>query len=220
MVNVIPEKDEFGNFINIIKVQEESRNPAKKTGSNYQARSLDFPMTHAVGTWGYKDFSFPFPIALFSAEWINHTACDGDFFNVDISPDTIVGTITSDVSASDTVLNVSSTVTDNMKVGFRVQVNEGANTDDLGRCIAVDAGAGTITIETAATQAFTAAGPSYVLMSVRMVDNLTLSATSRMELGKDVIGGTYLPANAVIRVGYYPKDTTDKTFSVVIEYKY
>ena len=216
----IPDRDSTG--APVIKIQEESTDPAKKTGSTYQAQSFSLVVDHATGTWKNLDITFPFPIALFSAEWVNEPTFEGDVFKVLVGPDTVVGALTADAAASATVLNVSSTVTDNMQAGYAVKLTDGVNTDDLGLCTNVDPDAGTITVETPTANAFAAATPSYVQMTVEMVRCIKLSGKGRVELGKDVIGGSYIPAGTVFRVTYQNNEgtTTGKEFTVILEYKY
>jgi hypothetical protein len=221
-ITAAPERDEYGNFTQIVKIQEESRDPAKQTGSNYQAMSHSLVVDHSTGTWKNLDITYPYPIALFSAEWVNEALYEGDIFKVLIAPNTTVGAITSDVAASATVLNVQSTVTDNVKPGYVITITDGTNTDELGRCTEVDPDAGTITVETPTTNAFAAATPTYIQMTIEMVRCIKLSGKGRYELGKDVIGGSFIPAGAKIRVSYQNNEgtTTGKEFTVILEYKY
>jgi hypothetical protein len=214
MMNMIPDRDEHGNFETIIKIQEESRDPAKQTGHNYQAKSLDFEITQAG--MQQKDFTFPYPIALFSAEWVNEDNYTGDCFKVLIAPDTPVGVLTQAHSINDTTLQVNDTVVANAKVGYEIKLGS----FECGRVIAVDEGALTITVENGIDLAYPALEP--VLMTVVMVDGIRLSGKGRFELGKDVIGGSFIPGGKPIRVLYENNqgDTVDKIFSTVIEYKY
>lgn len=211
---VVPDRDEHGNFRTIIKIEEESRDPTKETGHNYQSKSLDFTIT-AAGEQS-EDFTFPYPIALFSAEWINQANYEGDIFHVHIAPDTIVGVLTANHLASDTTLNVNDTVVANVQVGKRIKIG----TFDCGRAIAVDVDGLTIEVENGLDAAYNAMEP--VKFTTVMVDGIRLMASSRMELGKDVIGGSFIPGGIPLRVIYENNEgsTTDKTFSVVIEYMY
>lgn len=217
----IPEKDQHGNFKQIVKIQEESQDPAKQTNGYYTSTSLDLTVDQAQGAWKSADFSFPYPIAIYSAEWVNATTYADDCFYVEIDPLITVGAITSDVAVNDTVISVQSTVTDNMIPGFYATLDDGTNTfeSEVG---GVDSGAGTITLRTASDTAFAAVTPTYVKLTYRMARMIRLSGTGRMELGKDVIGGSFVGSNKIIRVWYQNNEGTavDKIFSVVIEYKF
>ncbi len=58
-----------------------------------------------------------------------------DIVNVVADPEVTIGTLTANANIGETVLNVSSTVTDNAIKGMDVQLTDGVNTEELGRII-------------------------------------------------------------------------------------
>ena len=192
------------------------------TGGRYQAMSVEFDITHAQDTWASTTVSFPYSTSLFSTEWINEALFEGDVVKVEVAPDTIVGAITADVAVDDTEISVSQTVVDNMRRGFLFNLFDGTNSEYLGRVLAVDKDALTVTVETAATQAFTAATPTKVRQTIQFIPHIMLKGLGRVELAKDVVGGSYVPPNAPIVVSYKNVEgtTAGKCFSFILEYKY
>jgi len=200
---------------NEVVIQEEQT----KTGAHYQAQSFELSVPASTG-WHELNISFPFPISMLSAEWIGKTDYDGDSAQFIIAPDTTTGAIASDVAALDTVINVAQSVIDNTQVGYHLKLDDGTNVDDLGRVVSIDDGANQVTMETAAVNSFLAATPTYVKQTVKMVPHICLHPSGRVQLGESKIGGSYIPANTVIRLRYNNLTGTAKTFSVIIEYLY
>ena len=134
---------------------------------------------------------------------------------------TTTGTITSDVTASDTVINVSQTVIDNVNIGYKIQLDDSTNTDDLGIVTAIDTDNKTITVDTAATQGFSAATPTYVKQTVCMVSDYEIGPAWEWVIGESKIGGSHLPANTTVEVKYTNNSAiTAKKLVAKIEYLY
>lgn len=189
------------------------------TGGNYQSQS--FEMSIGAGeAEKVMDISFPIPISVLSGEVTGDALYQQDDLEVFVYPDTITGTITSDVAVNDTVINVSQSVIDNVKIGFYIKLDDGTNNDDLGRCISIDKNNLKITVETASTNAYLASTPTYIKQTVKFVPHLRLPMNSRVVIGESKIGGSHLPANAILRVRYINNSATTKTFSFILEYLY
>lgn len=220
---MIYDKDSNGNLITLIQVKEEwTQTGQVATGGNYQAQSFEIVVDHAIDTWKSETFSWPYPISIFSTEWINETVFKGDEVRVQLAPDTITGAITADVAIGDTEINVSSTVTDNVQRGYLLEITNFSVFNAMGRVVDYDGAAGTVTMETATTDAFLAATPTYIRQTVDFIPRIMLRSGNSVELAKDVVGGSYLPANTPLVVSYknVQGDTTNKTFSFIMEYKY
>ena len=193
-----------------VKIEEEDI----ATGGHYQAQSFEIDLAAAAGITN-KDITFPMPISLLGASIADTAASAGDSLEVHVAPDTIVGAITSGVEIDDTVINVSPTVTANFAVGFWVKID----TEDLGRVIAIDAEAGTITVENAATATHTAG--DYVKMTVKMCPHLDLAGINAILVtGATTIGGSYISTGTVIRIAYNNVDGQAKNFKFTFEYLY
>lgn len=213
-----------GNLPPTILVQEE---PPGVTGGHFDTETLAFEITHTQNTWAYQDFTYPYPISIFSTGWEGKEFQYLDEVYVEIAPDTIVGAIAANVAVNDTVITVSSTVLENIEIGYHACIDDGTNISDLGRVLDVDEVNSQITVETGATNAHTAGqGPpdtAYIRMTIRMVRWLKLGGgNGTVLLGTDVIGGSAVPANTIIRVHYKNVEGTivDKWFLPWLEYKY
>src|SRR3972149_7035921 len=104
----------------------------------------------------------------------------------------------------------SQTVYDNIAVGFSVKRYDGVNSNDLGDVLSVDKVNNTITMQTAATNAFSAASPTYVKISVCRVKDFEFSKPGIYNIGEKKIGGSYFPANEVAVVKYLNKSSISK----------
>lgn len=209
-----------GNGIIDVKILEESLDPNKRTGGHFKAHTLAITVPGSVGVHT-QDFSYPYNISVLSVEFVGKAENDGDTFSVCFAPDTIVGAITSDVSATDTVINVQDSVIANSFVGMKVNITDLTNVDDLGYILEIDKNAGTITVSTAATQAFAAATPTYVRIAVESVKDVVIDAvTAPIQVGGSKIGGSFLAANTIIRLHYDNKDGVAKDFHAILEFLY
>ena len=203
-----------------VKVLEENIEVSKRTGGHFKATSLEISAPATVGESSH-DFTFPYNISMLSIEYVGHTENNHDEFSVLVSPDTIIGAITSDVSNTDTVINVQPSVIDNAFIGMLCKITDLTNTDDLGYILEIDNVANTITVSTAATQSFLAATPTYVQISVEVIKDIIIDETTApTQVGGSKIGGSFLAANTTIRIIYDNKDGVAKDFHAIMELLY
>jgi len=203
--------------ISLVNINEEQG--PQRTGGHFQVTSHRVDASaNSVTTY---DINEPIPYAGYAIHFRTTADHEGDVVNMYVAPDTVVGTITSDVVASDTVLNVGTTVVTAVKVGYLISITDGVNVDQLGRVISIDQNALTITVETAATQAFAAATPTYVRMSVQMVRDFEIGPAGSYSVGDAKIGGSYLAANTTLRITYWNKHATmDKSLVAYTDQTY
>lgn len=159
-----------------------------------------------------------YPVNVLSASFVSRDEHTGDKIDVVVGHKTIVGVITADVSSSDTVINVNSTVLENSYLGEEIYLFDGVNTDNLGVIVAKDQGAGTITVNIAATQGFLAASPTYVQKSNYFVKDFEIGFPWKYEAGEDKIGASYVPAGTVIEFHYDNRTGTAKDFYAQYNY--
>lgn len=201
-----------------VAIEEESRD--KHTGGHYQSQSFELTIDATTGM-KEKTLSFPYAVSLLAASWVNKAENDGDAIEFSIGENTTIGTIVAAVNASDTVIEVGKTVLDNVFVGAYVKLTDETNTDDVGRVLSVDKTAKEITVETATTNSFAVATPTYVQMTVKIMPHLQLVGDNvPMNIGESKIGASYIPANMVLLARYDNISATAKTFSFVLEYLY
>ena len=189
------------------------------TGGHFQICSIKVTMDATTG-WKEKDVTFKVPISLLSSQFYTPANCDGDEVEFQVGPDTTVGTLTADASAGATVLTVQQSVIDNIAKGYYAKIADGTNTDDLGLVLDVDEVNLQITVETATTNAFLAATPSYIKQTVKPIPNKILVAGQNSTIGASKIGGSYVPANVVLKCRYNNISATARDFIFDVEYLY
>lgn len=206
---------------NEVKIQEEF---IPSAGGHYAFHSEK--MIAAANTITTLDIKFPIAINILASKFHFTPRMEGDIISWSISPNKTVGTITSDVSINDNLINVSQSVVDNIDIGYYIRIAdsedpEGTN-EFLCRVLSKDAVAKTITVEQPATQTWSASGPTLVQMTIYYLWNVEIAAGEHsIEPGKSKIGTSHIPANTVIRATYDNKHATDaKTFLTYIEYLY
>lgn len=197
----------------ITTIEEEG---TRRTGGHYQAQSFCIDVLSGDTTKDL-DVSFPIPVALLSASWKEHAEYQGDYIEMGTIP-AITGTITENVTANDTVFNVSSTVGDNARIGGFLQITDGTNTDILGHIL--DIGDGTVTCNIPSSNSFLASTPTYCKFHIEMYRKSPLDRAYNASLGESKIGGSYIPANSVLRAKYYNDTATAKKFIFTLEYLY
>jgi len=186
------------------------------TGGHFQTKTVVLS-SEAVETV-QQDVSFPYPVSILSAQVLIDAKNVGDELEVLVAPDTITGTLAADVASGATIINVSQTVVDNAALGFHLTLYDGTNTNDLGRI--TDISGTNITFETETTKAFAAATPTYVKQTVKFFPMSELVTTGRLTAGETKIGGSYFPANQVLRIVYKNNDGVTKKMGVMLEYLY
>lgn len=199
----------------VVTISQEST----KTGSHYEWVSIQFDAI--ANTTTTYTFSYPYAINILSAMVQTGVENKGDTLSWYMTKDSVIGTITSDVAAEDTVINVSSTVTDTIHVGFMVNLYDGVNTDICGRVVLTDADAGTITVSIASTQIFLAVTPTYVRMTVPFLDKVEMGHPSRWQIGDSKINSSYVPADTIATCEYTNNhETQDKRATMYMEILY
>lgn len=205
------------NLSNDIHIQEEST----PTGGHFKVITKAF--TAAPSDTTIFTFNWPIPVSVLDATVQVPNNAQDDCLQVDIGPNTIIGTLTQSAAASDTVLDVSSTVMSNIALGFYVDLLNASDVytnQELGQVINVNTAADQITVQHATSNAFPVTAPTYVRMSVRGIEDFVFGQATMYELGKSKIGGSYVPANTDIRICYTNKTGDAKKFYYDVRYLY
>lgn len=184
----------------------------------------DFETTHIKmeipsGTPGAvteHDVSWPMDILLWVTYLTPSSDMIGDQITVMAAPETQVGVIVSPVNIGDTVLYVDPGVFNYVQRGYLVTLNDGTNKDVLGRIIALDSGAGTVTVETPTTYAF--APMTQFQMSIYVLKDIYIFNTETVAIGIKGFKGKQVPAGIILRVYYTNNSGTSKTFRWRPEY--
>ena len=203
----------------VTKIHEQDLDPVKQVAGHFRAKGFEMDIPATAGPHNL-DITFPIDIAMLSMEFTPKPEMDGDYFCVLVGLHTVIGTITSDVSVSDTVLNVSQTVIDNAFLGVHILLDDGTNTSECAQVTAIDPALGTITVETASDQAYLVSTPTFVKMTAVAVEDVHLDGGARVEIGHSKIGGSFFPKGYTMRVVYHNITETAKKFRAVLEYLY
>lgn len=190
-----------------------------KTGKNYRWDTKSFDaLANSTTTF---EFSYPTDVSVLEAQFISAAENKGDVWSWVIAENTTVGAITSDVNIGDTVLNVSSTVVQNVKIGFNINLFNGTTTEQLGQVKTIDIINQTITIETPSTVSFLASTPTYVRISIYFIKDSEFGHPWNHVYGGGKIQSSYVPANTSVKVYYINNSpTVDKRIVVNIELLY
>lgn len=200
----------------LVKIAEEDYKAAEvATQGHFQSTVIDIETTGDEVV--EKDISFPYPVSLFSAEWLVDAEHKGDRSEFHIAPNTIVGAIIAPVDISSNEFSVSPTVLENMQLGYHIKIG---SSDDLGRVSKIDLVNKTISVENPVSEAFDAG--EYVKMTIKVVDYWRFTATGFNSVGESKIGASYIPPNTILRMVYYNENEimTKKIFGISIDYMY
>lgn len=171
------------------------------------------------GTVETIDVSWPdHPITLLNGSFDALANQVGDELSVVVAPQQIIGALTADPAGN--VLSVSPTVLENMYVGFEVYLYDGVNLDHCGICTNVDKLNATITVKTAPVHTFSAATPTYVMMSVYVIESLHIGSPQTYQFARKKNGGKAIPAGVTIRIMYTNNDGLAKDLHYNLEYMY
>lgn len=192
------------------------------TGENYMCECHTITYATGAGSVTATDFSWPFPISVLDLQLVTRTENIQDEIQVCVAPDTIVGIIAADAATGATGAVVSSTVIDNSMIGYYVSITDGVSLHECGRIVSVDSANSKISWETPTIINFAAASPTYVRLTVYVVNDYSIGPPSRYVVGEGKIGGSHVPANTTVRVLLTNTDGSQETklLSTQIEYLY
>lgn len=115
-------------------------------------------------------------------------------------------------------LNVSPTVIEHSEIGFHLKITDGVNSDDLGAIIYKDSN--TVYTEFAPTNTYSAASPTYVMMTVYVLKDHQAGHPTNHTVGDSKIGGTHVPANTIVYVTYKNNHNATQTLSGSVDHLY
>lgn len=191
--------------------------PPSTTAGNYRAEGKQ--MSIEGSTTGTVTMSWPYDIAVISANLLIGPDNEGDIINCYIGANTTIGAIIISAAIGDTILTVSPTVITYLRVGYVVTIvaPDGSAIEDLGDCINIDPITFKITVSNPLTSAFTPG--SYIQMTAHNLKNINLGASPTcIKFSAVGSGATYIPKNTVTKVTYQNLGTTPKIFNFIAEY--
>ncbi len=146
--------------------------------------------------------------------------CVGCFLTAEAAPLSTAGTLTADAPIGTTVLSVSPTVIANVAKGHIITLQMGATVQECGRVTAINSLAGTITVETATTSNFLAAGPTLVKITTRAADGLELVLEGMLEFGASRSKAVLFPAGKPFSAKLVNPNAAPARLVIYLSYNY
>ena len=144
---------------------------------------------------------------------------EGDFIDLFIIPlnDGIVGAITSNSISGQSIISVSSTVIQNVKIGYFLKIGTENNYYEIK---SVDIVNNQITLETNLTETKTAG--TYVKLRVAFLKDCYVFNNNEFSVGADIAGGMGLPKGYSLHIHYnhISPATSDYSINFNVVYKY
>lgn len=178
--------------------------------------AYDIPagLVDSVNTY---DIVWPYNIVIWNTDIYCTNDHVGDTICVVAAPNKLIGVTTTSATIGATTLDVSATVTGVIYKSFNLIIDDGVNSQDLGRVISTDLTLNTVTFENALTNNF-AAG-SLIRMNVNLITNFEIPMSGiGISFGSKGLRGKPLPANTTLRVVYKNKTGLAKRFNWRVEY--
>lgn len=173
------------------------------------------------GTVNTFTHQWSYPITLLNGWFISTDDMVGDIVECTVAENTIIGAITQPVYVGNTVISVTPTVTKNLYEGYYVNITDGVNLSNLGECINIDSGNSTITVSTPSTNNFSPLSPTYVRMTVGVIDNFQIPVgKQRYAFAEKKVGGKYIPSDIPIHIKYTNNTGNAKVYAYNMEYLY
>lgn len=179
-----------------------------------EGKRLEVP----AGQTASIDFSWPYVVNIQSMAGYFESSNPEDRYDVLSGPNTPVGTLTASVAAGETVIPVSSTVVENVRPSLLCTLSEGlgSTVNSLGRILAVSVEQGTITVESATTDAF-ATSAVVLVTSVHTLEMPIPQSTQPITVGGDVIEGRDAPPGTIVRIVYHNRGASPAAAVVIIK---
>jgi len=201
---------------NTVTVLEEK----KPTQGLYRMDGHTFDILPGPNVTTLCNVSYPYPITAIDMIIQQEGQHYGDIINVVSSPNTIIGVLTNNVSIGDTVLSVSPTVLDIIKLGYSVTLNDGVQQQDMGDVININKTTSQLTINNASTKEFLATSPTMILLNIYLIRNHRMTVTHPLIIGIKKIGGSYIPEGIINQLQYTNLTSDAKKISVSIDILY
>lgn len=198
----------------LVKIEEE----IVPTGGHFKCRTLSIDL--APNETKEVDRVYPFNISAMAIEFNTDSDNFGDNIELIVRPNTTIGIITNNVNIGNNTISVDSNVIKYIKIGYKINLHNGTETEDLGYVTGIDKDNLTITTEKQSTKEFLSATPTYVRMNIYVIEDYIIGKAGRWEMGSSKIGGSFIPAGTIVRVIYYNNSGISKNFTSQLEYLY
>jgi hypothetical protein len=167
-----------------------------------------------------NDFIQPHDIGVLTVNYQSSNDNNGDGLEVQVYPNTIIGALTANVSIGNTIINVSQTVIDNMSIGFYCRLYDGNVIECLGRVLVVDKVNSQLTMQNPALNNFSASSPTYIRMTIKMLETEDIGPAGSYSPGDSKIGASKIMGYKAVRVCYTNFTGGAKKFCFNVQHLY
>ena len=199
---------------NLVRILEEH----VATGGNYFLDMLK--MVCPANTTTEKIFTWSYPITVLAGFTWTSSNYINDLISVEVGSNTVVGVITSNVVETDTVINVSSTVIQNVKRGHYIRLTDGVNASVRILVKSVDNSLNTLTLKDQIGFSFSSASPTYVQLTVFVCKDHEFGEPGKYTIGEKTINGSYIPDGVSLKVIYVNNNNVEKTLRISLDTYY
>jgi hypothetical protein len=190
------------------------------TQGNYAIDGFQLDINPGPNVISTIDVSYPYDVNIFSITLQLTAENKNDILTIEMAPDTIIGAITNIINTNDTIIPVSATVFDYIKIGYLIKLFDGTNTEENKKVLNYDKLNGTITLESGITNSYSPLTPTYVKMTVPRLNNYNIVTEGIHILGEKKIGSFFLPKNIISRIKYKNNTNQAKTLSFCVDHIY
>ncbi len=178
-----------------------------------ESRRIFIPANQTITT----DIVYQYNISVLTINWTSTSEHTGDILKCYIAPNTTIGVITQKVNTGDTILHVSPTVFKYLQVGYYINLTNGQQSINLGKCILLDNVTNTIKVSIPANNSIKPG--SYLQMTIQNVDWI-FGPADQIRLANKHLQTSHLPAGTKVRIEYQNNSNVDKYFWNFIEFLY
>jgi hypothetical protein len=210
---VLPEMNDEGQYI--VQIKEEYI----KTGGHFQSQSFELEIPAIIGIYD-KVITFPIGVGILNSYAFILDSMIQDEVQCIAGENTVVGAIELPVNIDDSIIKISSNLIQYCDIGFYVNLYDGINSENLGRIISKDIENETITTEFKSTKNFSVDTPTYLRLSIYLVNRIKFFNSFKLDLGYKKTGANYINAGKTFTIRYNNVNGQAKIFSMILEYLY
>jgi hypothetical protein len=182
----------------IVKIKEERIT----TGGFYSSMGIVFDINTTINSITESDVSFKHPVNILTVGFTPNESNFNDEITGIIAPNTTIGYITSNSYIGESHINVSQTVIDNIYIGFSCYLTDGTNSSGCGVVTNIDKELNSISFGTPLNNSYSLYSPTYVQMSIHMLNKFSIGPNHNYKLGQASIGASYIPTGTIGRICY------------------
>lgn len=150
------------------------------------------------------DLTWPWKVSILEADWVNEVEHKGNQVFMVVSPNTVAGAFGDTGLVGDTVITVSPTVTESVKLGYSIKVDCTIGGNDgtlLGKVTAIDHDTNELTLDTPLATQYEVGELIYIEYDVTD-EWRSLGSNGITVVGSGRQGGTTIPLGRVVRFKY------------------